>query len=422
MSVVIAVLLLASAPANSQTLRARAADVFQLTGGERILGVSLGPSASDSRDERILVRASWLQKNLPELYEEVLNQQETEQASPLQKRLEDHIERLRTAQEPDIHRITFLEERLVALFPGIGERLPVPDVVILTVPSTRVRQRLNKRPSFRRAAGVAILNDLKNAETGTPAELNRALNAIAPAQLIRQLPKSGQLLDESVFQRVLLQADWQLGKIEKLILQSGAYISEKNAERDMALVAMKMMTSQVQGQLQQLLREANEGPRAARFQGAPRSGDLPRTLPAAAVAQISDTADLLEVTTMGMDPSRGTASVQIGLYRPDGQRRTWTQTLQVQAQASTQDVANDRADEIAQDPRVQQVSKLFQGLGVGNAQLRQAFSIGAVVEAAQERAKKAMKDRLFGTQAGGPSLTVFNARLPVARPRENSRP
>jgi len=74
MPVVIAVLLLASASANSQSLRARAAEVFQLTGGERILGVSLGPSASDSRDERILVRASWLQKNLSELYEEVLNQ------------------------------------------------------------------------------------------------------------------------------------------------------------------------------------------------------------------------------------------------------------------------------------------------------------------------------------------------------------
>lgn len=413
MRVVIAVLLLTIVPARGQTtLRGRAADVIQLARGERLFGVSLGPAAPGAREERVLLRAAWLQENLPELYEAALKQQETAEASPLRKQLEDHIEQLRAAPEPDIHRITFLEERLLILFPELADRPPLPDVVVLTIPATQIRQRLNKRGPFRQAAGLAILNGLETAETGTPTELNRALEAINPTQLIRRLPPSGQQADRAVLNQVLLQADWQLGETEKLILQSGQYISEKNAERDMAAVAMKMMTSQVQGQLQQLLREANEGPGARRFQGAARSGALPQTLPAAAINQIGDKADLIEVTSMNMDPTRGSASVQIGLYRPDGQRKTWTRSLQVQGQATSQDVGDDRVNEIAQDPRIQQVSQLFQGLGIGDAQLRQAFAIGAVVEAAQERAKKALKDQLFATQSGGTSLNVVNLRMP----------
>ena len=117
---------------------------------------------------------------------------------------------------------------------------------------------------------------------------------------------------------------------------------------------------------------------------------------AARIANDED-ADVVEVTSMQMNPAVGTTEVSISVYRRRSDKR-WHEVMVVAGRATAGDVTAEQRQRIEKDPQVQQVFRLFSSLGA-TSQLSNAIGVGAVVEIAQQRAKSRLNQLLLsGTQ------------------------
>lgn len=392
------------------SVRRRAVDMFQLQDGTRLFGVHMDSESADS--VKILMRASWLRTEVPELYAASLSGRTVvpDQADSVAGQLSRHIEALRAVPQPELERIGYLQER----WDGLFGKVPVedePDVVVLELPRSLVRQQLLKKSAMRDLAGLGILNDVATVETSDAADLTAELRKIPPARLIRDLPGMVPQKNqhEQAFQMILLNADRVFSRTCRLIYQNGQLISEAAATANPETLAVQMLSGQVQGQLQQLLGEEFGAavPQAAKQ---PLAGDV---LPdvAARIAE-QEQARVVEVSQMDLSARDGRARVSLTVYHKNPDQTQWMKVVSVTASAGSEDISAEQQQRIADDPRVRQVTRIFSGLGAGGNDLRKAISMGAVVEVAQQRARNDLDDRLvLGMQTAGTGLQVLEAKL-----------
>lgn len=393
-------------------VRRRAADVFLLSNGDRLLGVML--TQSDKASVRIMLRTKWLAQNAPALWKSA---QENRLPPPEPEddgrgRLAQHINELRDADPPDRERIGYLEERLQVLFPD-PEAATNPTVVIVQLPKSFVRTQVLKRREARQLAGVAILNDLPTSESVEPATLAEEIAKLDPDSMIRTLPGGGSGAELEARRRVdqiLLQTDRLLGKTCRLIVHNGQYISESQATENPRQLAARMLTGQIQSQLQVLLSEDFAAP-AGRLRD--QSQSVPEVLPQVAVRLATEEqADVVEVTTLDLNAAAGTAIVQLSVYHRGLMGNVWRKIASTTGSAAPNDISPERQSQIADDARVRQVTQLFGGLGINPQQLSQAISVGAVVGVAQQRAKSKLSDTLSaGLQPKSHSQRILESHI-----------
>ncbi|MCP4174350.1 MAG: hypothetical protein GY758_26670, partial [Fuerstiella sp.] len=158
----------------------------------------------------------------------------------------------------------------------------------------------------------------------------------------------------------------------------------------------------------QLLREDFTAPAYRQKSGAEITSVLP---PAAVRIADREEASIVEVTRMDLNPGAGTATVVVAVFHRNA-KNSWQRFALVKGTADQTDITPDRQKQIADDPRVKQVTDVFGGLGVRTNELQKAISIGAVVEVAQKRARAHMVEAL--TPAGPlarAGLSVLEAEL-----------
>ncbi|HIE97555.1 MAG TPA: hypothetical protein EYG03_15535 [Planctomycetes bacterium] len=395
------------ATAAEVPIRQRAVDVLILQNGTRLLGASL-PS-EDDRTVSILVRGKWLQQNVPELYVRLITAKKASIAlNPVIPLLTAHIESLEAAGVRDIERVGFLRERLQNLkHSAVGD--VTPDVIIVEISDKLVRRKLLQKPRIRELAGLGILNALADVETSSQADVQAALQDIPATELIRSLPTEHTEDAENRFGRILLQTDRIFGTTCRLILHANRYISEQDANANPETLALELLAGQVQSQLSALLNgdvTASAG-KLKPGQNAPAHGQL--LPPQAAIIAAAQQADVVEVSEMKLHAASGSASVTIDLYYKNPGEVGWRFVGRVTGAATPQDISADQQQNIANDPRVKQITQLFGSLGAGANDLTKAISVGAAVEVAQKRAKESLQ--AFGGLAGVASAN----RLSVQR-------
>ncbi len=186
-------------------------------------------------------------------------------------------------------------------------------------------------------------------------------------------------------------------------------MSEAATRANPTAIATQMLSGQVQSQLQQLL-AAETGTTVGKLNN---SNLAPEILPAAA-ANIAnnETADVVVVTSMDLNAAAGSASVTIATYHRLTKQAKWNRIAVVSSTASSADITHEQRQRILEDAQVKQVAELFRGLGIGNADLGKAVSIGAVVEVAQQKAKSKLSDALqLDNAESAAGLKVLTARF-----------
>jgi hypothetical protein len=326
------------------------------------------------------------------------------------EQLRNHIAELQKSPNIPLERIGYLNERLLGL---TAEILPNtdPDVVIIELPDSLIRQTLTKKPAYRQLAGLGILNGVTSVESASAKDLEAELRKHDPASLIKDLPTEApnNLQTVSNLQLILLDADRVLGKTCRLINYGGQYMSEAATRANPTAIAAQMLSGQVQSQLQQLLAAETET-----TVGKLNNSNLaPEILPAAA-ANIAnnETADVVEVTSMDLNAAAGSGSVTIATYHRLTKQAKWNRIAVVSSTASSADITHEQRQRILEDAQVKQVAELFRGLGIGNADLGKAVSFGAVVEVAQQRAKSKLSDALqLDNAESAAGLKVLTAKF-----------
>ena len=389
-------------------VRQRAVDVLILQNGTRLLGVSL-PSEND-RTVSILIGGEWLKQNVPELYNRLNTA--TKKAdiaqNPVIPLLTAHIESLEAAGVRDIERVGFLRERLGNLDQNAAGNA-TPDVIVVEVSEKLVRRKLLQKPKIRELAGLGILNAVADVESLSQADVQVALQGIPAAELIRSLPTDYAEDAENRFRRILLQTDRIFGRTCRLILHASQYISEQNANANPETLALELLAGQVQSKFSSLLSQdsAAAAGKLKDGQQAPAPGQsLSR---AAAMLAVVEQADVVEVTEMKLNAAAGSASVTIDLYHRSGHKPDWKFVGRITGAATPADISADQQQNIANDPRVRQITQLFGSLGAGSSELTKAISVGAAVEVAQQRAKDNLQ--AFVASAG----TASENRVSVLR-------
>ena len=398
------------ATAAEVPIRQRGVDVLILQNGTRLLGVSL--PAENDRTVSILVRGEWLKQNVPELYVRLstaTNKADVAQ-NPIIPLLMAHIESLEAASVRDIERVGFLRERLGNLDQNAAGDA-TPDVIVVDVSEKLVRRKLLQKPKIRELAGLGILNAVADVESLSQADVQIALQGIPATELIRSLPTEYAEDAENGFRRILLQTDRIFGRTCRLILHASRYISEKDANENPETLALELLAGQVQSQLSALLNGDIAGS-ANNLKPGPKAPAVGQSLPPqAAVIAAGQQADVVEVSEMKMNAASGSASVTIDLYYKDNNDVDWAFVGRVTGAATPHDISADQQQNIANDPRVKQITQLFGSLGAGSNDVTKAISVGAAVEVAQQRAKENLQ--AFVVAAGAVSENRISVRRSV---------
>jgi hypothetical protein len=392
-------------------IRQRTVDVLILQDGTRLLGASL--PAEKEATVSILVRGEWLKQNVPELLARLnaTNKQGSVAQNPVIPLLTAHITSLEAAGVTDIERVGFLRERLQNLqHDEVGPL--TPDVIVIDISDKLVRRKLLQKPAIRELAGIGILNAVMDVEALKQADVRAALRQIPATELVRSLPTEDVESAANTFRRILLQTDRIFGRTCRLIYHSGRYVSEQDATANPETLALELLAGQVQSQLSALLSE-NAGASAGKLKAETNAPALGQSLPSPAVViATAEQADVVEVCQMKLNASSGAASVTIDLYHRHGNKADWKFAGRVTGAATHQDISVDQQQNIANDPRVKQITQLFAGLGAGTGDLTKAISVGAVVEVAQQRAKENLQTFVASPgAAAGSRVSVLRRTL-----------
>ena len=396
-------------PAIADTpIRQRAVDVFLLRDGTRLLGVSM--TADRRENTRILLRGAWLQQQLPKLFRQLTKagaESAQQQETTVTDRLTEYLASLRSETPENLERTGFLQERLTDL----NSENAVYDVVLVELPSSMIRHQFLQNPATRRIGGLAVLNNIPDAETLNVDDVSSALQVRAAAdELLTDVPDATTDSSETEFLRLLMAAERLCGKTCRLIHHAGQYISADAEAANLQALLPKLMQGQLQSQLQDLLGEpfGETGAAATRRAGSPAIGQ-PLDPKAVEMAAAND-CRLVEVSQLELDPARGSAQVRIDVYFKAPDQAVWKKMTEFAANASAEDVSPEQIQRIKDDSRVRQVTELFGSLGTDAGSLTKAISMGAVVEMAQNRANGKMSAYLSNSRDGN-GLRILRATL-----------
>ena len=101
----------------------------------------------------------------------------------------------------------------------------------------------------------------------------------------------------------------------------------------------------------------------------------------------------LIISSLQMQPSIGQATVSQSLYFR-GANQQWKLLFEVIGRGSIEDVDPAQLQPLKNDPQVQQIETVMQGLGINIDQLQPALRMGAVVQTAQNTASTTLASRI----------------------------
>lgn len=403
---VVAVLLRHNASVAAEPpIRQRAVDVYSLTDGSRLLGVSMNAVKGESAT--VLVSASWLRKELPDLHAHLTQVADMpeERVDTLTLRLEEHLEGLRAAEPKEIERIGFLHERLTDLTANQRQEATY-DLIVVTISPSLVRRQFLQKPEVQRVGGLALLNGISDVESKAATELETALKELAAKSPLRaNLPESLNDSGDDDFLRLLVASEYSFGETCRLIQHGGQFIAADGEGLNIDKLLPEMLQGQLQAQLGSLLGEAM--PKSSDVAAPNNSG----TLDPKAVS-MANGFRLVEVSHMDLNTATGVATVHLDLYFKSPEASEFRHVKTIMGKAGPSDVSAEKMQAIRNDPRVKQVTQIFGALGSGAGDLTKALGIGAAVEVAQNKAKTQLSDYLLNsTEAGGSEIKVLRAKL-----------
>ncbi|MCA9047789.1 MAG: hypothetical protein KDA89_03625 [Planctomycetaceae bacterium] len=382
-------------------LRRRCVDAVVLADGTRLLGsVEQSP---DNSTLRILVRAAWLQQNVPQLYDPVVQApvDPPNGSADLEERLEVHISELQKAANPERERIGFLTECLEDLRHAREKAVEekAPSAFVLTFPESLVRRRLlQKTPAVRALASAAILSGVDGVEDLSAERAAELLEAVPADKRVTALPAQGgaSVDTDTEFRRILVRADRIFGSTLRYIRLGDQLIPDVGGAANVHMLMSQLMQSQMEQQLKELLGDVPGLLPPTGVQAKPARGQLPPQVAAEAERR---NAAVVEVTELQLDPASEAATVNLELFRRDDLTDKWLPAAVVSGRATSRDITAAQ-QQIANDPQVAQVISIFSGLGSGTTQVTQAVSIGAAVQIAQQRAREALERELSRPPGG----------------------
>ena len=366
-------------------VRARAVDVIILDDGTRLLGVVKDPASEETVS--ILLRTAWLRSTHPQLFARLVPAAGTTDnpAQTAVKELSRHLQDRggRAAREPE--RTGFVNEQIARLKASVDT---IPELVLLKIPSAQIRRRLIQTAERRALACAALLNGAADPETISAPDLRRRVAELPAAGFVTGVTAT-TAARFSIAQHIMLRADRLFGHVSRIIRYHTQYISSTGAGQNVPADISTLVADMLRAQLTQLLTEKTAPPESL-----PVKPQSDQGLLAAAAAQIAEreNADVVELTSLQMNPDRGTAAVTVTLYYRSSDDQ-WREVMTGAGEATSDDVTAEQQHRITQDPQVRQVFELFNSVGAAS-QMSKATAIGAVVQTAQQRARSQLTSRL----------------------------
>jgi len=384
-------------PRKAKSVRDRVADRLILRDGTQLWGYAVS-----EKPARLLVRTAWLTESNAEFYEQQLKpairQTMQSRSAALADQLAEVMKRLSDDDPDQRQRKTLLSEIHRRLLP---EEDVQPEFLILEVAKSRLRSLDTQSEQRRELCRFAILNHVTDYEELEWKSVSQQLQAIPPQNRITQSPQKpdNAALD---LPRILAAVDLQMNSATRLI-HSGNQVIDESAGMDVSTLLSSMLGGNVQSLLNELLNEGQQ----------PGGRKTPTvSLPAQAI-QMAEAKGHSTVVLSGFefDVEVGNAAVSRQLFRKldDGK---WTLLVSVRQTSSTADVQDGQVDALQQDPQLQQLSALAEGLGLGGEQFSTALKLGAVVQNALAAATQDFDRQVqsfittAGLTSGAESLTI----------------
>ncbi len=352
------------------------------------------------RPLQLLVRSEWLTEHSPQFLTDELQPLLKKNAGNSAQALRLLIQKELTAipanaaptadaNQADASRRALLEDLLDRIGPANTQQ--IPDWMLLQFPRSRV-QKLEQVPDQRRElCRLGMLNRLPQLEQIPWKTVQQQLDAIPVSQRITlfngQTPGQSQDID-LLFQQILAAVDIRAGAAARVI-QSGPLCIDEASPGGIPLLFQQALQQNLQSTLGELLAEAS-GTRPPPSASAPQpQGSVPPE--AAAIAQ-REAHNTLVISNSTADLNNGSAVVTRQVFRlRDGE---WRQLFALQEQAFLKDVPPDRAQQLSDDPRISEVTKIAETLGLGGNQLQTALGMGAVVQTALARLQATFDEQL----------------------------
>lgn len=365
---------------KARSFRDHVTDRVILNDGSVLWGMSVS-----KKPVRLFVSVPWLQDNHPAFLNDTvrpaLRKFDPPGPSILAADLQTEIDRQK--DQPDsLQRAGLLKEILQRLTPA---ELSLPDYVILELPKSRVRSSDLQADGRRELCRLAILNGIPNIETTHWKSVSEQLQQIAPAAR-KTLPPGPPTDSGAMLQQILAAVDVRLNSATRLV-QNGDSVVDESAPVDLAGLLQTALGSNVQTLLNELLHEA--APQAA----APANDKLPE-----AARRIAESANHATIVLASFQPhlEAGSATVTRRLFRKhaDGQ---WKLLWSMSGTSTSADLKPSQIEALENDPQVQEISRLANGLGLGGEQLSTALQFGAIVQNAMRTADRDFEERIQTT-------------------------
>jgi hypothetical protein len=380
-------------PVKARSARDGVMDQLRLQDGTVLLGMAVVETPP-----QLLVRTAWLQAKHAELVTARI-QPELKRHSELRFReLRELLERERDAVGaagpggPEaIQRASLLQEVLERLD---AEAPPLPRWVVFQAARPRFRSGELQTVQRREVCRMAFLQAIADVEEREWKSLVKELQMIQtlPTVALPDLTAEANAPSaEALRDQILAAMDVRLNAVTSLIQTGGVFVDEGQRPDPGALIQMAL-NQNLEGTLQELLNEVAGAP----LKSKPEPEEALEEAFRAAERKSHRT---LLISDLNFDLNAGTALVRRRLYFRGSEKR-WNLVHQVGGSASVRDVQPDQIQPLENDPQIQQIAALVQGLGIDNGQMQTALKMGTVVQAAQNNSKlsfeAAIQDVLTG--------------------------
>ncbi|MEZ6062694.1 MAG: hypothetical protein R3C19_20310 [Planctomycetaceae bacterium] len=409
-------------------VRQRAMDVLILNDGTRLLGVLPSRETGDDGQlpdtTRLLLRTAWMKEHAPQI---LANTQPIPAALDanlpavtLESLLSQHVAELQQQPDASPERVGFLQQRLAELQrPPVDANTVESRLLVLTVSNDIIRRTLQQTANVRQLGFLGIVNDMENVESLSQREVNQKLRLIPVANRLHALPDDNHQFPEEQFERLLAAADSLFGKTCRLIRFEDEFIPDQPGDdRDLAGLAMKMLSKQTQSQLQQLLDEALNGKTPAQQPQQDESTWTSEELPDAARKIAEDqNADIVQVSQMALGMTAGVATVRVCLFHRNRSTGEWKSAVCVTETAFAKDVSEEEAQQLVDNPQLKPMLALFEKLGASPADISRALSMGAVVRIAQQKTETSLQEFIRAATTVGAATPEVAARQLTSLPK-----
>lgn len=359
-------------------------DQLKLRDGTTLLGLAVTETPP-----RLLVRTAWLKAKSPTLLTnrvlpEVKHQGELRNRF-LREFLQQERVRLELTTPESQQRASLLKELEERLNP---EDPPLPRWILFQAAREQFRrgelQPVQRREVCRMALSYGI-PDLEEREWKSVVQEIR-LQQAPPSILLPDISTASDTPSmEHLRDQILAAVDVRLNTVTRLI-QSGPVFLDEQQRPDPAALIQMALNQNLEGTLQELLNEVGGAPSST------ASSTQPSLDKAFQLAERRSHRTLI-ISNLQMQPSAGQATVSQSLYFRDADQQ-WKLLFEVIGKGSAANVDPAQIQPLENDPQIQQIVTVMQGLGINENQLQVAFRMGAVVQAAQNSAATALASRI----------------------------